>query len=169
MQTFNTTPHTVNLDASGNGLPTDCIGNSSALVAPNYTLLENRYFVNATTRTLSCAGNGGATPFVTALPLVENVERIEFAYGVANGTPNAVAGYLTSAQLGAATAAVVAANWPRVLSVRICVTMRSEFPVLDSNSAYYYPCNPQANNAVQITDRFFRKTYSMTVALRNRL
>lgn len=150
------------------GLPTDCIGNTRAFAAANFSLIENRFFVDSTTNTLSCAGNGG-TPFQAALPLVENVERLEFAYGVSNAGTNSVVGYRTSAELGAATAAVVAANWPRVTSVRICVVMRSQYPVLDSNEAYYFPCNPHANNAIKITDKYARKAYSMTVALRNRL
>ena len=164
---YNSTLHAVD------NLPTDCIGNSRALIGgTNYTLLENRYFVNSATRTLNCAANGGATPFTSALPLVENVEKIEFFYGVANGATKAVAGYRPSVDLGAAIAVPNPALWPRVLSVRICITMRSEIAVLDKDTAYFVPCSPESTvtgNPVAITDRHARKTYSMTVALRNRL
>ena len=169
---YNTTPHSVNKDAAGNGLPTDCIGNSLALVAgANYAVVENRFFVEPDKKRLSCAGNGGATPFANALPLVENVEGVEFYYGVAGGASNSVTGYRTSNNLGAATVVVNPAMWNRVHAVRICITMRSANKVLSTDSAYYMPCNPSlgSNTPIPIADRYARKTYSMTVTLRNRI
>ena len=151
-------------------LPTDCQGNTVAFVAgTNYSVIENRFFLNSTNNTLNCVGNGGTIAFATPLPVVENIEAIELTYGAASTAGGATAGYRTSAQLG--TSGLVAANianWRTVNSVRICITMRSQNKVA-VNGTFYETCNPHNNAAVQITDGYARKSYTMHVALRNRL
>lgn len=151
-------------------LPTDCQGNTVPfVVGTNYSVVENRFFLNTANNTLNCVGNGGATAFVTPLPIVENIESIQLSYGSAVTAGGATAGYRTSAQLGASgVAAANIANWRTVNSVRICITMRSQNRVA-VNGTFYEPCNPHNNAAIQITDGFARKSYTMHVALRNRL
>ena len=134
------------------GVPTDCLGQS--LTAPS----------------LYCKGNGGANP----QPLVENVEDMQFTYGAgpATGTLTSVAGYLDSASL--LTQANLAAlpddpaRWARVVTVRICVLMRSEKPVVDNSaSARYTKCD--GTEEINPPDLRLRRAYSTTVVLRNRL
>jgi type IV pilus assembly protein PilW len=146
--------------------PTDCTGTAVALGGAPFINLENRFFVDGGSRTLRCSGNGEAIPFATSVPMVENIERIDFFYGVANAADqSAVQGYLTTNNLGAANSP----EWQAVRSVRICLTMRSERPVLETGNSIYEPCNPvvYGNTPITVNDRYLRKTYSMTVAVRN--
>ena len=59
-------------------------------------------------------------------------------------------------------------RWGRVLSVRVCLVMRSEQPVRDAPDGgfTYKDCN---NADATATDGYLRKTYTTTVLLRNRL
>ena len=167
---FNSTPHAVR------NRPTDCTGNDILTATGT---IENRFFIDVT-NTLRCVGNGsgdGTAAYTTSVPLLENIERIDFFYGVANAANERNVGrYLTSTQIGAAANA---ANWDLIRTIRICLSLRSEKPVLESNSIHEH-CNPVVggNTAITTTDptnpnnpivRHLRRTYSMTVALRNGL
>lgn len=187
---FNTVP-----TASPPKKPTDCLGNSLTERPPeaevgsqNYFVAENRFYVKNTT--LYCAGNGGGTIAFGPQPMAENVERISFSYGVSSPAPlpagsapaRTVAGYLTSDDLGPSNGGVAPGNaelaalvatpqlrWAKVIAVRICITMRSEAPVL-SQPQTYFACDPEVNDVpILATDNLLRKNYSMTVALRNRV
>jgi type IV pilus assembly protein PilW len=177
--------------------PTDCLGygiNSTTYIDPVtllsniYYVAENRFYVSGTK--LYCAGSGGTTLRFDPQPMVENVERIAFSYGVSDPTPipaasapyRTVAGYLTSDDIGPSNGAVLPNNtqlatqvatpalrWAKVVSIRICVTMRSVTQVLDQPQSYY-GCNPEVDaSPILATDRYLRKNYTMTVALRNRV
>jgi type IV pilus assembly protein PilW len=115
---------------------------------------------------------------------VENIEDMQFTYGTvsttATSTTATVAGYLNAAGVIAlaptANTAGYSTAWGKVLSVRICVVVRSEKPVLsDAASGQYYRCikDPNASPAenpldTSQTDRHLRRAYSTTVVLRNR-
>lgn len=188
---YNTVPTT-------GGSPTDCLGqalpiltgtpkiwNGAASVPTNvtFTAAENRFYLATSTAvvapSLYCKGNGGATP----QSLVENVEDLQFAYGTApaSATPTtlAVAGYLnasenTPAGFSIPTAAGLtglpndSARWAQVVTVRVCVVVRSERPVVqDADSARYIKCDGTVSAAS--ADLRLRRAYSTTVVLRNRV
>jgi type IV pilus assembly protein PilW len=166
------------------GLPTDCVGFSTPAVTAtfptgtatpttaSFTVADNRFYVASVSGvpSLYCKGNGGLTQ-----PLVENVEDIQFIYGTvsttATSTTATVAGYLDAAGVIAlaptADTAGYSAAWGKVLSVRICVVVRSENPVVsNAASGQYYKCDNTRDTTK--TDLRLRRAYSTTVVLRNR-
>lgn len=169
-------------DCLGNGLPTITASNvpvfntaTATVTTANpitYQVADNRFYVGTssaiTSPSLYCKGNGGATP----QPLVENIEDLQFQYGTMNATSTTatVAGYLPAneviTQTDLAALASDAERWSKVLSVRICVLVRSDAPVVnDANSARYRDCGGNMQNA---PDLRLRRAYFATVALRNR-
>ena len=177
---FNTIP-------TAAGAPTDCLGNALPVItaqmptvvgaatvttAVTYTVAENRFFIGTSTAIVSpslyCKGNGGAS---TAQPLVENVEDMQFTYGTmaTTATATGVAGYLRADEILAEPSLAALANdarrWDKVITVRICVVIRSELPVVsDADSAKYIDC---AGELVSAPDLRLRRAYSTTVELRN--
>lgn len=170
---------------TASGLPTDCLGftlstitatfpatTPTTAVSGTYTVADNRFYIGTTTTagpSLYCKGNGGAG---TAQPLVENIEDMQFTYGTmsttATSTTDTVAGYLRADEITALTTTPAddATRWGKVLSVRICVVVRSENPVVsDSASAKYLNCQ---GSLVSAPDLRLRRAYSTTVVLRNR-
>lgn len=182
------------------GIPTDCMGSGlTALspapnylksdgvttVTPNIYEAENRYYIGTSTNvinpTLYCKGNATAN----AQPLVENIEDLQFTFGMVNPsaitftsvtltptfTATMVLGYLSAydidqsytTQLGVAGTSPM--RWNAAKTVRICVVARSEGQVLDSTaSASYLDCNGVLTNS---PDRRLRRAYTATVVLRN--
>lgn len=180
---------------SAAGLPTDCLGQGinaiepSAIVGrPAYALAENRFYIDndATTGnpTLYCRGNGGLTAASTSLggaqPLIDNVVDMQVTYGVA-GVPAPGANvppqpffepvqYLDANQIAALPTFPVAGgnpltNWERVVSMRICLLMRSDDNALDSVTPYF-DC---AGTQITPTDRRLYRTVNITAALKNRV
>lgn len=171
------------------GSATDCLGqaltasnanvniwNGTASVSTNvtFTVADNRFYVGTSTTIVSpslyCKGNGGANP----QPLVENVEDLQFVYGTAPAaaTPTtlSVAGYLSAADIAAdaGLAALPTQGWSQVMTVRVCVLVRSENPVVpDASSAQYVKCDGTVNTSPP--DLRLRRAYSTTVVLRNRV
>lgn len=149
--TFNTLPTAGNPNS-----PTDCLGQavtaqvpSAANTGGNYTLVENIFYVNA--NTLMCAGNG--TVNRTGQPLINNVVNLQVLYGVA-GVPAAGAAttpaepyfepaqFLSATQINAlpafpaGTVPAYTGQWNRVVSVRICLTLRTTDEVYRTPTAY---------------------------------
>ena len=183
---YNTVPTT-------GGSATDCLGqvlptrsgsaniwdgvSASVPGSVTFTVAENLFYVGTTTTIVSpslyCKGNGGGT----AQSLVENIEDLQFVYGTApaNTTPTslAVAGYLgaTAVQTPGTFVPALpndAAQWAQVMTVRICVVVRSERPVVsDAASAQYVKCD-QTVDTTQ-SDLRLRRAYTTTVVLRNRI
>ncbi len=184
---FNTIPNS-------SGLPTDCLGNklteitssvsaidTTTLSLPtvttvtssvNYYVADNRYYIDTENSrpSLYCKGNGNAS----SQALVDNIEDMQFTYGTMNATagPTAtVAGYLTAAQVIASSDLAAlpddAARWTKVITVRICVLVRSERPVVtDAASASYTKCDGEVDTTK--TDLRLRRAFSTTVVLKNR-
>lgn len=162
------------------GIPTNCLGEAlsqrsmvEGAVTYNYYVAENRLYVK--NNTLYCAGVSAATQ---EQALVDNVQRIEFTYGASSPTTTstAVVGYLTATELGAATGtstgvhaqltALTPVNrWAEVLTVRVCVLMRSAKPVFEDNTSYY-GCD---TSSLAAADKYLHRAYVTTVALRNRI
>ena len=178
-----------NTVATSAGLATDCLGQSLPTVnatvnmlsgtatvatAVTYTVANNLFYVGTSTvitnPSLYCRGNGNATP----QPLVENIEDLQLTYGtsVAAATTLTVAGYLSAAEIASevnlAALPTDADRWGKVLTVRICIVVRSESEVApDINSARYTRCDGTVNTSPP--DRRLRRPYFTTVVLRNRL
>ena len=165
---YNTSPTGTN--------PTDCLNQSvvaagvSAADGITYPLVEARFFVRTGTNSgvpeLYCAGNGGSAtpPSFTAQPLMQYVESLGVTYGVAdNSTSRLVTRYLSAAQLDLEPGGVED-RWKRVVSVKLCLLMRSELP--DQNApGSYMNC---AGNAVASTDKFLHRAFRSVVTIRNR-
>ncbi|RYH67233.1 MAG: prepilin-type N-terminal cleavage/methylation domain-containing protein [Alcaligenaceae bacterium] len=155
----------------------------------NYALADNRYMVtNPTTQPmLSCQGNeksGTANAIGSSQPLLANVENIQILYGVAslpsgelaaNYDPmrHQIVSYLSATDIDARASSGTLPNltddrWGRVLSVRVCLLMRSDQTVRDvpPGGFAYKDCK---NIDAAGTDGYLRKTYTTTVLLRNRL
>ncbi|MFC5608424.1 PilW family protein [Variovorax soli] len=157
--------------------------------APNYALADNRYSVtDANTQPmLSCQGSekSGTTNVIgTAQPLLANVESMQVLYGVAS-RPSAelaanydpmkhqIVSYLSASGVDALATTGTLPNvtddrWGRVLSVRVCLLMRSDQPVRDApaGAMAYKDCS---NVDATGTDGYLRRTYTTTVLLRNRV
>jgi type IV pilus assembly protein PilW len=186
---FNTVPTTA-------GLATDCTGSALTSVAGTatvvtgattsianitYTVADNRFYVRTVTGVASpslyCKGSNSTIE----QPMVENVEDLQFLYGTspASTASGTVAGYLTASSVetdanadaaGAslATLATSQLRWARVVTVRICVLVRSEQEVAtNAASAQYIGCN--GSLVSDPPDRRLRRAYQTTVVLRNRL
>ena len=181
---FNTLPTTISPIR-----PTDCLGFGLTPIAASlptvttattptlssstvtYYVAENRFYVGTSsaiiTPSLYCKGNGGAG---TQQPLVENIEDMQFMYGTISTSTTAttatVAGYLRADEVAGlgTTPADDATRWGKVLSVRVCVLVRSESQVA-STPTRYRNC---AGTVVTPSDRYLRRAYATMVVLRNR-
>lgn len=158
---------------STSNLPSDCLGNGlnpqTATVGLNTTtfyVANNRYYLTtgSTGRSeLHCASS--RTPAATGQPLVDNVENMQIWYGesAAAGSRQIVR-YVT-----AATGNTIV--WTNVVSVRICLLMRSAEPVLSSEDvtagmAGYLDCDSSSQTS---SDRYVRRAYFSTTTLRNKM
>lgn len=156
------------------GAGSDCLGNTAALMADGTTYLaENRFFLNSS-GSLSCLGNGNKFP----QPVVDNIADFSVLYGVAgtdssSGTsvPLKVAQqYLTASQVGD----MATGMWNQVVSVRICVVVRSEDDALDAPMTSYTDCHGQQQTPTTWgtpakPDRRSYRRFTSTVALKNRI
>lgn len=160
------------------GAATDCVGGglttvtASGALAATFTVADNRFYItnsSAGIPNLYCKGITNAT----AQPLVENVEDMQFRYGsvssAATLSTDTIAGYRGAVDIEptGTTVAAAATNWGRILTVRICVVLRSENPVAtNADSGRYYNCVGTLDTSK--TDLRLRRAYSTTVVLRNR-
>ena len=139
----------------------------------SYAVADNRFYIGTTQAmsSLYCKGNGAAT----ALPLVDNIEDLQFSYGAISAANSdhaaTVAGYLcadeVNTQADMASLPSDAARWGKVLTVRICIVVRSEFPVVaNTPSARYLRCDGTLESTPP--DLRLRQAYRTTVLLRNR-
>lgn len=159
---------------------------------PNYALADNRYFISTGTDgrpNLSCRGmekNAGGTANIigTAQLLLANIENMTLTYGVASRpslqlassydpTLHQIVGYLSAAGVDALATTGTVPNttqdrWGRVLSVRVCLLMRSDQPVRDAPDGgfKYKACD---NTDATGNDGYLRQAFTTTVLLRNRL
>ena len=137
-----------------NGKGTDCAG--VALPASQNGITFNRYGVGSSTAgrsELRCT-SGSST-----VPLVDNVERLQFWYGQSDGgaRPQLI-GYAQAS----------GADFSRVMSVRVCLLMRSsESPAKAEDAVWqsYLDCDGIRRTAV---DGRLRRVYFSTIALRSK-
>lgn len=160
-----------------------------ASAAGNYALADNRYLITdaSTQPMLSCQGSeksGTGNVIGTSQPLLSNVESMQILYGVAS-RPSAelaatydpmrhqIISYLNATGVDALASTGVLPNitedrWGRVLSVRVCLLMRSDQRVGDvpAGGMSYKDCSNVDKTG---TDGYLRRAYITTVLLRNRL
>jgi type IV pilus assembly protein PilW len=143
---------------TASGVPTDCLGNGLA-DAGGVFLAYNRYYLASSSSgrsELHCAsrqGTGGQ-------PLVDNVEGMSVWYGEASaGSPRTLARYVR---------ADVVSDWGLVLSVRVCLLMRSSESVLASSedTVTYLDCDSAQQTSA---DGFVRRAFFSTTTLRNKM
>ena len=153
---------------NGAGRPSDCLGNRiGALAAPAPYVASNRYFLSTSTGSgrpeLSCASAGAA---LTPQPLVENIEDMRVLYGVAAAPGSTqVLRYVTATQVRA----IGPNEWFNVVSMRLCLLVRSADPVLsgeDNSLRTYRDCDELAQTT---TDRYLRRAYFTTAAIRDKM
>lgn len=150
--------------------PTDCLGSTLKADEDDLYWAENRFFIDtmsgSTIKSLYCKGNAidnaGNTINNNHQPLVENIEDLQLTYGSEKTAGDkVVAGYVKASDI------TNIADWAKVLTVRICVIVRSEQPVLsDVNSANYKNC---AGTVIAPDDLYMRHAYQTTVVLRSRI
>lgn len=185
---FNTFP-----TAGAPTIPTDCLGQalapggslpttpSEGKVGANYWLVENIFYVNNSNE-LVCSGNGIPG---REQPLIGNVEDMQVTYGVAD-VPTAAAvtngdaqespffeaaRYMTAQQIDqlapfpATALPALRGRWNRVVSVRVCLVLRSAEELYDQITPYpgcdgvdINPPDRRAYRAVTITRAIKNKT-----------
>lgn len=151
-------------------VPSDCLGNGLTVTGGSFFTF-NRYYLKsgATGRSeLHCASaaQNAANYAIPGQPLVDNVEGMKFWYGIANAAnPRQIVRYLTAADV----TAVGVTEWERLVSVKICLLMRSSEPVLDSElgaTPKYLDCDSVEQD---LPDRYLRRAYFTTTTLRNKM
>lgn len=169
---------------TGGGLPSDCLGiglnqqtvnvtgavitfNPSPPIATGNTtafyVTRNRYYLatGSTGRSeLHCASS--RTPAQPGQPLVDNVEGIQIWYGEAGADPRQIVRYVNASGVN---------NWAKIISVRICLLMRSSEPLLTGEDVTagmsgYLGCGSTAQTSA---DRYLRRAYFSTTTLRNKM
>lgn len=155
------------------GVPTDCLGAALALnpatpaigrKAPSgaYYLVENRFFVqmNNGVPELYCHGNGGTLAGQNfsnpAQPIAENVEQMKITYGVSSKNSQTVDSFLTANQV---------LDWAGVISVRICLLVRSASDGVAQAHQTYQDCG---GTAITATDKRLRSVFISTISIRSR-
>jgi type IV pilus assembly protein PilW len=150
----------------GTGKPVDCLGNALDKTALGFYLADSKFYVSG--NKLYCEGPGTAG----AAPLVDNIEKLSIKYGLSGSSggasPTQIAMYSS-----APGAAPNVDPWTRVMSISICVVVRSAVPVIDkpvgtakNALASYVDC---AGNTAFSADGYLRRSFSTTVLLQNRI
>ncbi|MBU3739859.1 MAG: hypothetical protein FGM55_13005 [Rhodoferax sp.] len=138
-------------------VPTDCLGNGLTAVAGVYTAY-NRYYLatGATGRSeLHCASRQGAA----GQPLIDQVQAMRIVYGEAHAAaPRVPVRYVRAGEVS---------DWGLVVSVRVCLLMRSADAVLNTqdDSLAYLDCDGATRQA---QDGHWYRAYTRTATLRNR-
>jgi type IV pilus assembly protein PilW len=147
--------------------PLDCLGNSfpkthDDATGDDYWLNDSKFYV--ANGSLYCKGPGNAAGAVVA----QSVETLQVTYGMASapaGAPGSgqVIYYDVAPRPGSPL-------WANVVSVNLCVQVRSATKVLDKAQAATLGTWVDCANARQTsTDGYLRRTFSTTIVLQNRL
>lgn len=155
------------LGGNGNKEPLDCLGNTFAkshddATGDDYWLNDSKFYV--ANGGLYCKGPGNAAGAMVA----QNVETLQVIYGMASapaGAPgaNQVIYYGTAPPPGSPL-------WANVVSVNLCVQVRSAARVLDRAQSATLGAWVDCGNAHQTsTDGYLRRTFSTTIVLQNKL
>ena len=149
--------------------PLDCIGNGLAEVNDPSS---GRYFLSYSRFYIASSGSGGPALYCRGSSagatggqaLVENIQRLQVLYGLAEPGGREARRYLNAQQLVAA-----GASYDDVVSVRLCVVVSSSGPVMDAVTPYQ-GCDPFAKPTIPADgDRRMFRTFHSTVVLQNRV
>ena len=155
------------LGGTGSPQPLDCLGNSFAkthddATGDDYWLNDSKFYV--ADGSLYCHGPGNAA----GAALVQNVETLQVTYGMA-----ARAGRPAGRRAGPLLrrrAAPGSPLWANVLSVNLCVQVRSAAKVLDKAASATLGTWVDCRNAQRTsTDGYMRRTFTTTIVLQNKL
>jgi type IV pilus assembly protein PilW len=150
------------LGGAGNAQPLDCLGNSFAkthddATGDDYWLDDSKFYV--ADGSLNCHGPGNAA----GAAVVQNVETLQVTYGMSAGAPGQVAYYADAPAPGSP-------SWADVVSVGLCVQVRSAAKVLDRAAAPTLGAWIDCRNVQRTsTDGYLRRTFATKVVLQNRL
>lgn len=151
--------------------PSDCLGTGITVSGGGNYITRNRYYVSTSSsgrKELHCASPAGGG---VAQPLVENVEDMQLWYGVTTAAaPEQVIRYAKAGK-DASTANTVnalgATEWNNVMSVRICLLMRSAEPVLTGEDTLtYLDCDSASQTSA---DKYLRRAYFTTATVRTKM
>lgn len=150
-------------------VPLDCIGNGLAEVndpsSGKYFLSYSRFYIASSGsggQALYCRGSSAGTTGGQAL--VENIQRLQVLYGLAEPGGREARRYLNAQQMVEA-----GARYDEVVSVRLCVVVVSSEPVMDAVTPYQ-GCDPfAALTTPSAGDRRMFRAFSSTIVLQNRV
>ena len=151
------------LASSSNPQPLDCLGNSfpkthDDATGDDYWLNDSKFYVSD--GSLYCHGPGNAA----GAALVQNVETLQVTYGIATAPGAAQVAYYDVAPHPGSPL------WANVLSVNLCVQVRSATKVLDKAAGATLGNWIDCRNAQRTsTDGYMRRTFSTTIVLQNKL
>jgi len=157
-----------NAIVNADGVPLDCAGNAipaEAGVSPPLYVNDSKFYVAANDAgpALSCFAHGATA----GAPLVDNVEKLAVTYGFNAGRAGQPADQVVA--YGPAPARG-SADWGRVVSVTLCVQVRSSGKVIQkserSSLGNYVDCDGAARTS---DDGYMHRTFSTTVVLQNTL
>lgn len=161
------------LGGAGTPQPLDCLGNTfprthDDATGDDYWLNDSKFYV--TDGSLYCHGPGNRA----GAAIVQNVETLQVTYGMATaplGDPSSapdpaasqVAYYDDAPPPGSPL-------WDNVVSIRLCVQVRSAAKVLDKAAAptlgNWIDCRNAQRSAA---DGYLRRTFTTTIVLQNKL
>ena len=153
--------------SGGNQQPLDCLGNSFAkthddATGDDYWLNDSKFYVSG--GNLYCHGPGNAA----GAALVQNVETLQVTYGMAAapaGSPGA--GQIVYYDVAPPPGSPL---WANVLSVNLCVQVRSPAKVLDKAATATLGNWIDCRNAQRSSsDGYMRRTFATTIVLQNKL
>ncbi|AMP01199.1 hypothetical protein CAter282_3403 [Collimonas arenae] len=132
-------------------------------LAPQVVIARNRFFVATSagraTNSLYCHGNGNDS----AQPIINNIEEMRLTYAVAESGEATPVQFLPASRVDALSGDQEE-NWRRVVSVKLCLLIRSEYEVTPAPQRYV-DCSSTAKLA---TDRKLRAVLTRVITLRNR-
>lgn len=160
-------------NTTAGSIPTDCLGAALVITttpaegkkpagADKY-VVDNRFFVkmNNGVPELYCQGNGNTPPGAPNLvnpaqPVAENVEQMRVTYGVSSTEGQTIDRYIPANSV---------TDWASVISIKICLIMRSTNDKVASEKQTYRDCNDTLTTA---TDYRLRGVFSTTISIRSR-
>ena len=150
------------------GEPLDCLGNTYPKTRDaalgDYWLDDSKFYVQD--GRLLCHGPGNRA----GAPLAQGVEVLRVSYGFAAAAPAASAPAFGQVAYYGPAPAAGSPDWSRVVSVSLCLQVRSAARVVDAAATATLGAWVDCDGTPRVaTDGHLRRSFATTVALRNRL
>jgi type IV pilus assembly protein PilW len=161
----------LNANNTAANLPADCLG-QGVIISPS--VVENRFFIAINPSTslpeLYCIGNGGSASTAinfaaTRQPIAENVTDMKITYGYDSNGDQSVDGFFPASAISALAMPVIGTQWSNVVSVKVCLIVRSANDGIATTPQQYRNCS---DGLVTATDRRLYAAFSTVIALRSR-